>query len=148
TRGSARFEWLACAPDGKDIPLEVALTRIEWSGRQVIQAFITDITERKQAELALREANRVLHREIDQRTRAEESLQDRVRMSTLNAEVAVALNDDVELSPMLQRCSELVAKHLDVAFVRIWTLNQTTQTLELQASAGCYTHLDGPHGRV
>src|SRR5262249_51897617 len=30
TRGSARFEWVASAPDGKEIPLEVALTRIEW----------------------------------------------------------------------------------------------------------------------
>ncbi len=77
---------------GKEIPLEVALTRIQWSGRQVIQAFITDITERKQAEHALREANRELQPEIEQRTRAEESLKERVRMSTLNAEVAVALN--------------------------------------------------------
>jgi PAS domain S-box-containing protein len=56
TRGSARFEWLACAPDGKEIPLEVALTRIEWSGRQVIQAFITDISERTRAQTALAES--------------------------------------------------------------------------------------------
>src|SRR6266850_5818696 len=67
--GSARFEWMSCTPQGKGIPLEVTLTRIEWSGRQVIQALITDITERKQAEDALREANRDLRREIEQRTR-------------------------------------------------------------------------------
>src|SRR6185369_5136197 len=30
-KGSARFEWLACAPNGREIPLEIALTRIEWS---------------------------------------------------------------------------------------------------------------------
>src|SRR5204863_9666763 len=36
TKGSARFEWLACDPNGKAIPLEVVLTRIEWSGRQLI----------------------------------------------------------------------------------------------------------------
>jgi len=30
--------------------LEVILTRIEWGGRQIIQAFINDITERKKAE--------------------------------------------------------------------------------------------------
>jgi hypothetical protein len=69
-------------------------------------------------------------------------------MSTLNAEVAVALNAGTELPAMLQRCSELMVQHLDVAFARIWTLNEATQTLELQASAGCYTHLDGPHSRV
>lgn len=51
--GSARFEWLARSPGGKDIPLEVALTRIQWSGREVIQAYITDITERTRAQTAL-----------------------------------------------------------------------------------------------
>jgi PAS domain S-box-containing protein len=56
TRGSVRFDWLARAPSGKDIPLEVALTRIEWSGRQVIQALITDITERVRAQTALAES--------------------------------------------------------------------------------------------
>ena len=146
--GSARFEWTSHTPQGREIPLEVALTRIQWSGRQVIQAFITDITERKQAEQALRGANRELQREIEQRTWAEESLKERVRMSTLNAEVAVALNAGTELRAMLQQCAELVVRHLDVAFVRVWTLNEPTQTLELQASAGCYTHLDGPHSRV
>jgi PAS domain S-box-containing protein len=55
-RGSARFEWLACTPEGREIPLEVALTRIQWSGRQIIQAFITDITERQRAQAALAES--------------------------------------------------------------------------------------------
>jgi PAS domain S-box-containing protein len=146
--GSSRFEWMAAGPDGEDIPLEVALTRIEWSGRQVIQAFITDITERKHAEQALRQVNTDLHREIEQRTRAEESLKESVRMSTLNAEVALALNASVELQPMLQRCSELIVQHLGVAFARVWTLKEETQTLELQSSAGCYTHVNGEHSRV
>jgi PAS domain S-box-containing protein len=146
--GSARFEWMAAGPEGEDIPLEVALTRIEWSGRQVIQAFITDITERKEAERALRQVNTDLQREVEQRTRAEESLRENVRMSTLNAEVALALNASVELQPMLQRCSELIVQHLGVAFARVWTVNEETQTLELQSSAGCYTHVNGPHGRV
>jgi PAS domain S-box-containing protein len=52
--GSARFEWMSRTPQGADIQLEVALTRIEWSGRQVIQAFITDITARKLGEAELR----------------------------------------------------------------------------------------------
>src|SRR5581483_305223 len=55
-QGSARFEWVASAPDGREIPMEVALTRIQWSGRQIIQAFITDITERKRAQAALAES--------------------------------------------------------------------------------------------
>jgi PAS domain S-box-containing protein len=56
TQGSARFEWMARAANGQDIPLEVALTRIDWSGRQVIQAFITDISERQRAQAALAES--------------------------------------------------------------------------------------------
>src|SRR4029079_14180510 len=31
---------------------------------------------------------------------------------------------------------------------RIWTVSAEGDILELQASAGMYTHLDGPHGRV
>ena len=147
-KGSSRFDWVSRTPQGAEKPLEVTLTRIQWSGRQVIQAFITDITERKQAEDALREANQELRREIEQRTRAEESLNERVRTSTLSNEVALALNAGTEPQAMLQQCAELVVRHLDVAFARIWTLNEATQTLELQASAGCYTHLDGPHSRV
>ncbi len=54
--GGVRFEWLALAPNGKEIPMEVALTRIAWSGRQVIQAYITDITERQRAQAALAES--------------------------------------------------------------------------------------------
>lgn len=147
-RGFARFEWMGRTPAGKEVPLEVTLTRFEWSGKPIIQAFTTDISERQRAERALRGANLELRREIEQRTRAEESLKERVRMSTLNAEIAVALNASSGLGPMLQQCVELAVQHLDVAFARVWTLNEATQTLELEASAGCYTHLDGPHSRV
>ena len=49
---------------------------------------------------------------------------------------------------MLQRCAEGLVEHLDAAFARIWTLNQQDNVLELRASAGMYTHLDGPHSRV
>ena len=56
TRGGARFDWMASAPNGEAIPLEVTLTRITWSGRQVIQALITDITERQRAQAALTES--------------------------------------------------------------------------------------------
>jgi PAS domain S-box-containing protein len=51
--GSARFDWLCRNNRGRDIPVEVILTRIQWGGRQVIQAVINDITERKRAEAEL-----------------------------------------------------------------------------------------------
>src|SRR6185369_316220 len=67
---------------------------------------------------------------------------------SLIADIAVALNAAGGVRAMLQQCAELVVQNLEAAFARIWTLNETTQTLELQASAGCYTHLDGAHSRV
>ncbi len=52
--GSARFDWLARNARGEEIPIEIVLTRIEWGGRQLIQAVFNDITERKRTEAELR----------------------------------------------------------------------------------------------
>ena len=75
-----------------------------------------------------------------------------VSMSTpqtaLIADVGVALNASDTLPAMLQHCAQAVVQHLDAAFARVWTLDRAGRILELQASAGLYTHLDGPHGRV
>lgn len=146
--GSTRFEWTSYTPQGVEISLEVTLTRIQWSGRQVIQALLNNISERKQAEQALHAANRVLHQEIQQRTRAEESLKARIQLSLLNAEVAVALNANTGLRAMLEECAALVVQYLEVPLARLWTLNQGTQWLELEASAGVDTPADSPPNRL
>ena len=52
------------------------------------------------------------------------------------------------LRETLQRCTQSLVDSLQGAFARIWTLDAAEAMLVLQASAGCYTHLDGPHGRV
>ncbi len=52
------------------------------------------------------------------------------------------------LDQALQQCAEVLVTHLGAAFARIWTLNERDGVLELQASAGLYTRLDGPHGKV
>jgi PAS domain S-box-containing protein len=75
-------------------------------------------------------------------------LHDHIRLSLLNADVGVILTQATTLREMLQACAQAVVDRLDAAFARIWTLNHADQVLELQASAGMYTHLDGPHGRV
>jgi PAS domain S-box-containing protein len=58
------------------------------------------------------------------------------------------LASDDDLPIILQRCAEAIVEHLDAAFARIWTLSKNESTLELQASAGLYTRLDGAHSRV
>ena len=69
-------------------------------------------------------------------------------MAALGADIGAALIQGDSLRDMLQRCAETLVKHLDAAFARIWTLNGVENVLELQASAGLYTHLDGGHSRV
>ncbi len=78
----------------------------------------------------------------------EEALAERMRLLALSREVSVALIQSNTLQESLHQCAQAVVDHLGAAFARIWTLNTTTQMLELQASAGMYTHLDGPHSRV
>jgi PAS domain S-box-containing protein len=53
TNGSARFDWVSFNGRGEEVPFEVILTRIEMGGRQLIQAVVNDISERKRAEAEL-----------------------------------------------------------------------------------------------
>ncbi len=87
-------------------------------------------------------------RDIGARKRAEEALIERTRLAALGADVGAALIRDEPLPAMLQRCAETLVGHLGVAFARIWTVNEAETELELRASAGLYTHLDGAHSRV
>src|SRR5436309_13230732 len=82
------------------------------------------------------------------RRRAQTALLERARLAEWTADVGLALTRGAGLRETLQLCVEALVRHLDVAFARIWTLDDATSMLELQASAGMYTHVDGPHGRV
>ncbi len=91
---------------------------------------------------------RCFTRDITERKRAEEALVERARLAALGADVGAALIQSDALPEMLRRAAEAMVRHLGAAFARIWTLDEEEQVLELQASAGMYTHLDGPHSRV
>jgi two-component system, cell cycle sensor histidine kinase and response regulator CckA len=83
-----------------------------------------------------------------ERNRVAEELRQRAQLSELGAAVGVSLAEAESLPEALQRCTEALVTHLGAAFARVWTLDHTKNVLELQASAGLYTHLDGPHGKV
>src|SRR5438445_11083180 len=83
-----------------------------------------------------------------ERRRAQTALLERARLAELTSDVGSALTQAGSLRDTLQRCAEALVRHLDVAFARIWTLDEATSTLELQPSAGMDTHIDGPHSRV
>ncbi|MCI5212248.1 MAG: hypothetical protein D3910_26480, partial [Candidatus Electrothrix sp. ATG2] len=44
---------------------------------------------------------------------------------------------------MLHQCCALLVSHLDIAFARVWLVDDKKNMLIMQASAGVYTHTDG-----
>lgn len=90
----------------------------------------------------------VYFQDITKRKQVEFALQEQLRLAHLVAEVSQVLILEDSLQSILQQCAEALVKHLQVVFARIWTFNPAEKMLELQASAGKYTHLDGPHSRV
>ncbi len=86
--------------------------------------------------------------DITARKQAETQLQARARLSALGADVGLALTRSDSLPDLLKTCCGAVVQHLDAAFCRVWTLRRHEQVLELQASSGLYTHLDGAHARI
>ena len=78
----------------------------------------------------------------------EAGLHERESIAALAVEVGVALTRGGPLVDILGECTRALVGNLEAAFARIWVLNEETAELELRASSGLYTHLDGPHGRV
>ena len=113
--------------DGRELPIEVSFGELANNGHRVFTGFIRDISERKQAE-----EMRAAH----------------ARQIAVRAEVSIAFGKEESLKTILGQCTEAIVRHLDAAFARIWTLSDDGKMLELQASSGMYTHLDGPHSRI
>jgi PAS domain S-box-containing protein len=120
-------ELTALRKNGQEFPVEVSFGEISIDGHKVFTGFIRDISERKQAE-EMRAA--------------------RARQIAVRADVSMAFGKEESLKTILGECSEAFVRHLDAAFARIWTLGEDGKMLELQASAGMYTHLDGPHSHI
>ena len=90
----------------------------------------------------------LVFRDVTARREAERADAERVRLATFAGAVGLALTEHHDLAETLRRCAEAMVGHLDAAFARIWTVSEDGLILELRSSAGLYTHLDGPHGRV
>ena len=86
--------------------------------------------------------------EVIKRKIAEKAVMERSRLATLGADVGFALIQKSTLRESLQLCAEALVRNLNGAFARIWTFNREENVLELQSSAGMYTHIDGSHSRV
>jgi len=87
-------------------------------------------------------------REITDRKKAEQALAAQLKLSILTADIGIALTQNHTLSTTLQSCCDAIVRHLNAAFARIWTLNEQENVLDLQASSGMYTHINGAHSRI
>jgi two-component system sensor histidine kinase/response regulator len=147
SRGLARFlatgegpllnrviEVQALRRDGGEFPAEISIAPVRVGEQYLFVAFIRDVTERKRAEQQLRFAR--------------EAEAERARLAELGRDVGIALSQGDTLRELLQPCAEAIVHYLDAAFARIWWLPSGKDVLELHASAGMYTHLDGRHSRI
>lgn len=86
--------------------------------------------------------------EIEERRQAQADVADRTKVALLGSDIGAALTRGDTTGETLQRCAEAFVQHLDAAFARIWTVQKNENALQLAASAGMYTNLDGPHSRI
>jgi PAS domain S-box-containing protein len=86
--------------------------------------------------------------DITERKRLAEMNEERIRIAEFGVDIGAILNTGESDKLILRSCTNAMVKHLDAAFARIWTLDETKTVLELQASSGMYAHIDGPHSRL
>jgi PAS domain S-box-containing protein len=113
--------------DESEFPVEIMLSPLQTESGSLVLSAIHDITLRKEAE---------------------EATQRRARYDAMASEIGHALVQTQDFNRMMQMCSEALVRGMGTAFARIWMLDSAGDTLVLCASAGLYTHLDGPHARV
>jgi PAS domain S-box-containing protein len=131
--GQKHIGWAAIQLTGlhkssAEIPMEISFAEFINDGHRFFTGIARDISARKRLQ--------------DRQARL-------ARHAVLHAEVSAAVSEsEKSTSEMLQICASAVVRHLDAAFARIWLLNSEQKVLELAASAGLYTRLDGSHARI
>ncbi|HEY9665733.1 MAG TPA: ATP-binding protein [Coleofasciculaceae cyanobacterium] len=92
--GSCRFDWLYCKRNGETFPAKVTLTRINLENRQLLQAVIYDISDRKATETQLLQAKE----EVEAGYRAKSEF-----LATISHELRTPLNSILGLSQLMQQ---------------------------------------------
>lgn len=123
----AHYEFLGLKKNRDVINVEVYCSGTMYNGRPAVIGTLTDVTDQKQYE---------------------RKLNDQARYALLAADIGTALASGASLRPTLQECTDAMVVRLDATLARIWTFNEKEGVLELQASSGIYTNLDGTYSRI
>lgn len=117
-----RGEMIGCRRGGSTIPIEVAVSELKSGDAPRFTGILRDISFRKQAETVL----------------AEQAL-----LAEFAAEIGRSLVGTGGLEATLTRCVDAVVFHLDAVCACIWTANETSNQLQLDAVA---FHSNSPLG--
>ncbi|MFZ0593298.1 MAG: hypothetical protein WAM39_22770 [Bryobacteraceae bacterium] len=79
---------------------------------------------------------------VSERRRAEVALARRANLETFAAEIGAALTRSRILHEGLKLCVDGFVRYLDLVFAGVWYLNDLTNVLELEASAGTHPRID------
>jgi signal transduction histidine kinase len=77
-----------------------------------------------------------------------DSGRDQIRHAALDAEVSLVLTSTEPMTNLLQQSAEAIARHVNAASVRIWTMEPGGRALDLHAAAGASLNDDGAYYRV
>lgn len=88
------------------------------------------------------------HEDLTKQMVAQQKVIEHANYAKFIGEVGIILSRSKILPDMLNECAEALVTYFNGSFARIWILNTKTQILELEASAGMYTHLNGEHSRI
>ncbi|MFZ2448739.1 MAG: ATP-binding protein [Syntrophobacteraceae bacterium] len=140
-QGGAVFETLHRTKDGRVFPVEISSRVLEIGGRDHYWGFIRDISERKEAEEALRRAYDELEERVRERT---------AELLELNEALKSEINERVRIETELKRSNEALQ---DFAFIASHDLQEPLRKIQvfgelLQSKSGkvldesCRDYLD------
>ena len=137
-------------PEGERSSIHFAYQKVLSTGRPLSMEHYAAATDRwyEASICPLDEGLAVYTRDVTMRKRAVELTTRLARLHAMRADISGCLTDERDVATMLRRVCEALVEHLEVAFARVWTLDDERKTLLLQASAGMYTHTDGGHAEV
>jgi len=103
--GSHRFEWMSRRHDGTELPLDIVLTALPSSKRQLLLAISRDISAQKKAEQEILRLNTLLEQRVAERT---------VELVQSNEQLKSEMAERLRQEKVQRKRSDQVERHRDV----------------------------------